>query len=112
VAAYGAWQTSREMYAKTNPGQGQLGPRRKRVLAISGIAVVLGFGGLAAWGALAHDPYAGCVNVTIPSSTGGATLHYCGAAAKPFCEHAFTDASPTQVDLHARPACRQAGLSR
>ena len=72
------------MYAKTNPSAGHLSPRQKRAFAIVGVLVVLLFAGLGAWAALASDSYGssghGCVNVTVPSSTGGATLHYCGAA--------------------------------
>jgi len=107
------------MYGKTSLGADQLAerelsPRRKRVLICAGIAAVLGFGGIGAWAALASDPYAGssagCVNVTVPNSTGGATLHYCGSAAKSFCHDAFASASPDQLALRARPQCRLAGL--
>jgi hypothetical protein len=102
------------MYGKTSLGAeqltGKLSPRRKRALAGAGIIVVLGLGGLTAWTALAPDPGpgAGCVDVTVPSSTGGATLHYCGSAARSFCQNAFV--TTTQLTLRARPPCRQAGL--
>jgi hypothetical protein len=100
------------MYAKTNPRAGQLTRRQKRVFAIVGIAVVLAFAGLALWGALAHDSDAtsahGCVSVTVPSSTGGSTFHYCGAQARSFCESAFKNQD--QVSLRARPQCDLAGL--
>ncbi len=100
------------MYAKTNPGAGRLSARRKRVFAVVGGLVVLGLGGLGLWGALAPDSYSssghGCVNVTVPSSTGGATLHYCGAAARSFCQTSFR--SQDQISLRARPQCVLAGL--
>jgi hypothetical protein len=100
------------MYAKTNLGTGQLSAQRKRVLAIVSGLVVLCLAGFGIWAAVAPDGYAGsgkgCVSVTIPSSTGGATLHYCGAAARSFCQSAFSSADP--ISLRARPQCRLAGL--
>jgi hypothetical protein len=67
------------MYAKTNPTAGQLTTRQKRIFAVVGALVILALGGLGAWGALSHDTYTasghGCVSVTLPSSTGGVTLH-------------------------------------
>lgn len=101
------------MYAKTNPTAGRLTKRQKRIFAIAGVIVVLVLGGLGVWGAVAHDTYAtsghGCVSVTVPSSTGGSTLHYCGAQARSFCQSAFR--SQDQVSLRARPQCVLAGLS-
>jgi hypothetical protein len=100
------------MYARTNPGAGRLTPRRKRILAIIGACVILVLGGLGVWGALTPDTYSGsghgCVNVTLASSTGGATLHYCGSQARSFCQAAFR--SQDQISLHARPQCVLAGL--
>jgi len=101
------------MYARTNPGAGRLTVRRKRILAIVGAGVILLLGGLGVWGALAPDTYAGsghgCVNVTLASSTGGATLHYCGSQARSFCRAAFR--SQDQISLRARPQCVLAGLA-
>jgi hypothetical protein len=100
------------MYAKANPGAGRLTPRQKRSFRIIGVLVVVVLGGLFAWGALASDRYGssghGCVNVTVPSSTGGATLHYCGAPAVSFCRTAFR--SGDQISLRARAQCVLAGL--
>jgi hypothetical protein len=106
------------MYSKTSLGADQtaprLSPRRKRVLAGAGIAVVLGLGGLGAWAALAPDTYAGsgagCVNVTVPNSTGGATFHYCGSKAKSFCHTEFAAPADDPVAVRARPQCRLAGI--
>ena len=101
------------MYAKTNPSGGYLSPRQKRAFAIVGVLVVLTLAGLATWGALASDSYSGsghgCVNVTVPSSTGGATLHYCGSQARSFCRASFR--SQDQISLRARPQCVLAGLA-
>jgi hypothetical protein len=101
------------MYAKTNPSTGHLSPRQKRVFAIVGVLLVLILAGLGTWGALGSDSYSssghGCVDVTVPSSTGGATLHYCGAAARSFCQESFR--SQDQISLRARPQCVLAGLA-
>lgn len=107
------------MYGKTSLGADQAAPRlsrrRKRMLAGGGIAVLLGLGGLGAWAALAPDTFSGsgggCVNVTVPSSTGGAILHYCGTQAKLFCHAEFTAAADDPVAVRARPQCRDAGLA-
>jgi hypothetical protein len=102
------------MYAKTRPTAGSLTSRQKRIFAITGIALILLLAGLGVWGALAHDTYGtsanGCVNVTLPSSTGGSTLHYCGSQARAFCQTAFTSAG--QISQRARPQCVLAGLGQ
>ena len=100
------------MYGKANPGAGQLTARQKRVFGIAGALVVLVLGGLGVWGAVAHDSYTGsghgCVNLTVPSSTGGSTLHYCGSEARSFCQQAYRSQDP--ISLRARPQCVLAGL--
>ena len=101
------------MYAKTNPSAGRLSAPQKRVFAIVGVLVVLVIAGLGTWGALASDSYSssghGCVNVTVPSSMGGAVLHYCGSAARSFCQTSFH--KQDQISLRARPQCVLAGLA-
>ena len=50
----------------------------------------------------------GCVSVVIPGSMGGGLLHYCGAAARTWCQAEFA-----RTDMLARlgqPQCRSAGL--
>jgi len=100
------------MYAKTNPGAVRIPARQKRIFAVAAVVGVVLFGGLAAWGATAHDTYGtsahGCVSVTVPNSTGGAILHYCGSQAQSFCRVSFR--SRDQVSLLARPQCVLAGL--
>jgi hypothetical protein len=100
------------MYAKTNLGTARISPGQKRAFLIIGVLVVLAIAGLAIWGALRPDGYAtsanGCVNVTMPGSMGGETFHYCGSAAKSFCQASYR--SNDQVSLHARPQCVLAGL--
>jgi hypothetical protein len=85
------------------------------VLAAAGITVVVGLGGLGAWAALSPDSYGpsanGCVNMTIPSSTGGATIHYCGEQARSFCRSEFAAAATDAIAVRARPQCRLAGLN-
>ena len=101
------------MYAKTNLGAVRISARQKRIFAVAAVVVVVLFGGLAAWGATAHDTYGtsahGCVSVTVPNSTGGAVLHYCGSRAQAFCQASFGSGDP--VSLLARPQCTLAGLS-
>jgi hypothetical protein len=101
------------MYAKTNPRAVRTSRRQKRIFAVVAVVVVVVFGGLAAWGMVAHDSYGtsghGCVSVTVPNSTGGAVLHYCGSQAQSFCQASFR--SRDQVSLRARPQCVLAGLS-
>ena len=100
------------MYAKTMPQAGRLTPRQKRIFGITAVLVVVLFGGLAAWGATAHDAYGtsahGCVSVTVPNSTGGAVLHHCGSPAQAFCRASFR--STDEVSMLARPQCKLAGL--
>jgi hypothetical protein len=100
------------MYSKTPPATGHLSSRQKRTFGIVGAAVILVLVGLGVWGALAHDNLGGsahgCVNVTVPSSTGGSTLHYCGATARAFCQKEFT--ASDQLSKFARPQCVLAGL--
>jgi hypothetical protein len=108
------------MYSKTRLGTDQLAggpslsPRGKRILlAVAGVvaAALIAVGVYSAVGPDQYGPSAnGCVNLTIAGSTGGATLHYCGAQAKSFCRSAFV--SNDRISQLARPQCVQAGLTR
>ncbi|MFY9931436.1 MAG: hypothetical protein WAK82_25890 [Streptosporangiaceae bacterium] len=100
------------MYSKTMPRAGRLSTRQKRTFGVIAVVVLLLLAGLGIWGAFSSDKYGasghGCVNVTVASSTGGATLHYCGAQARSFCQQSYQDHD--QVSLKARPQCVLAGL--
>jgi hypothetical protein len=84
----------------------------KRRLVVTAIAVALIFAGVAAWTAVSPGAYgqsrAGCVTVTIPSSTGGALLHQCGGQARTMCRTAFR--RHDRLSLLIRSPCREAGL--
>lgn len=101
-------------YSKTNPQAETLTPRAKRVLLAVGVLVIVVLGGLGIWAALGPDPYGtsanGCVTVNLPSSMGGALMHYCGAGAKSFCKSAYTH--DDRISLLARPQCTLAGLGK
>jgi hypothetical protein len=101
------------MFGRTNPLNQRLTRGQKRTMAIVCAAILLVFVGLGLWGALASDPYSksanGCVNVTLPSSTGGGVLHYCGADARNFCHSSYV-VGQSQLAVRARPQCRLAGL--
>jgi hypothetical protein len=108
------------MYSKTRLGSDQiegalsLTPRQKRIAYLI-LAVVVAAGvAIGVWSAVSHDSYAtsanGCVSVTVPSATGGGTIHYCGARAVTFCRSAFADAG--SLSLAARPQCDLAGLTK
>jgi len=107
------------MYSKTRLGSDQiegalsLSPRGKRIVYLV-VAVVVAAGvAIGVWSAVSHDDYAtsanGCVSLTLASSTGAGSLHYCGAQAKAFCRNSFARSDP--VSLAARPQCDLAGLT-
>jgi hypothetical protein len=86
--------------------------RRERRWLYSTVAGLLAVvAALAAYGAVAHDPGAvsghGCISVTFASSTGGATVHECGRAAKQWCRMEAGRHGP--VASVAGPQCRLAG---
>jgi hypothetical protein len=63
-----------------------LSRRDRRVLAIAACAVVLAAAGAAVAVVLHPSPSnAGCVIVTVASTTGGVVMRNCGAGAKTFC---------------------------
>ena len=108
------------MYSKTRLGSDQidgalsLTPRGKRIVYLI-VAVVVAAGvAIGVWSAVSHDSYAtsanGCVSVTVPSTTGGGTIHYCGSQAVTFCRSAF--AGSDALSLAARPQCDLAGLTK
>jgi hypothetical protein len=108
------------MYSKTRLGTDQiegalsLTPRGKRIVYLI-VAVVVAAGvAIGVWSAVSHDDYAtssnGCVSLTLPSTTGAGSLHYCGTQAETFCRGAFVNSDP--VSLAARTQCDLAGLTK
>ena len=81
---------------------------QKRAVLLVLVVVV----GVSAW-AIARAPSAptsanGCVNVVVPSSTGGGLLSHCGAAARKWCASEF--ASSGALAERIQEQCRLAGL--
>jgi hypothetical protein len=107
------------MYSKTRLGSDQiegslsLTPRGKRIVYLIVALVVAAGVAIGVWSAVSSDPLTtsahGCVSVTVPSTTGGGILHYCGPQAKTFCRNSF--AHSDTVSLAARPQCDKAGLT-
>jgi hypothetical protein len=107
------------MYSKTRLGSDQiegslsLTPRGKRIAYLIVALVVAAGVAIGVWSAVSSDPLTtsanGCVSVTVPSTTGGGILHYCGTQAKTFCRNSF--AHSDTVSLAARPQCDKAGLT-
>ncbi|HEY5986749.1 MAG TPA: hypothetical protein VIV12_10270 [Streptosporangiaceae bacterium] len=96
-----------------NPTGEPLTSRQKRVLAVVGALLLVLIAGVTVWAAVNPGRYGrshdGCVNVTIPSSTGGAILHRCGPAAQTMCRSAFT--RHDRLAMLTRPQCKLAGLA-
>lgn len=108
------------MYSKTRLGSDQiegslsLTPRGKRVVYLV-VAVVLAAGvAIGVWSWVSRDPYGtssnGCVSLSLPSTMGAGSLHYCGARAEAFCRNSFASTDP--ISLAARTQCDLAGLTR
>jgi hypothetical protein len=108
------------MYSKTRLGSDQidgalsLTPRGKRIAYLVVALVVAAGVAIGVWSSVSHDSYAtsanGCVSLTLASSTGAGSLHYCGAQAKAFCRNSFAKSDP--VSLAARKQCDLAGLTK
>jgi hypothetical protein len=86
--------------------------RRRGRMAAAGAVAVAVVGGVTLWGVSHPGTYGrshdGCVTVSVPSSTGGALMHGCGATARAMCRTAF--AGHNGIELATRPQCRLAGL--
>jgi hypothetical protein len=97
----------------TQPRAEQATPRDRRRIALAGVALLAVIAAVAIWAAVRPGAYGasrnGCITVTLPSSTGGALIHQCGAAAKAMCKRAF--AADDKVSQLTRPQCRLAGLA-
>jgi len=87
---------------------------REKSRLIAGLVVlVLVLAGVGIWAVARPGGYGasrnGCITVTLPSTTGGALMHQCGADARATCRHAF--AASGKVAALTRPQCRLAGLT-
>ena len=84
----------------------------KRRVAIFGVAFLLILAAIAVWAAYRPGSYGssrnGCITVTLPSSTGGALIHQCGAGARATCKRAY--AGTDEFARLTRPQCRLAGI--
>jgi hypothetical protein len=82
-------------------------------MVAAGLLAVAVVGGVTIWGVSHPGSYGisrdGCVTVSMPSSTGGALMHGCGASARAMCREAF--ASHGKLAQATRPQCRLAGLA-
>jgi hypothetical protein len=87
--------------------------RDLRLVVAAGGLVLAVLAAVAIWAAVRPGSYGGsrdgCITVTLPSTTGGALIHDCGASARRACHKAFT--SSDRVSLLTRPQCRLAGLA-
>jgi hypothetical protein len=95
------------------PAAEQVTSRDKRRIAAAIVAILLVLAAIAVWAAFRPGPYGsskdGCITVTIPSSTGGALIHQCGADARALCKRAY--AGTGKESMLTRPQCRLAGIT-
>jgi hypothetical protein len=95
-----------------NPLGESLTRRQKRVFAVLGAVLLVVLAGIGVWSLSDPGSYGrsrdGCVNVTMPSSTGGGQIHACGAKARTMCRDAF--AHHDRLAMLTRTQCRLAGL--
>ena len=95
-----------------NPLGESLTRRQKRIFAVVGVIVLAVVAGVGIWSASDSGSYGrsgnGCVNVTMPSTTGAGLVHGCGATAKAMCRQAA--AHHDQLAKLTRAQCRLAGL--
>ena len=98
------------------PGQAAPSPqvrkRKRRALVIAAAIAVVVVAGSVWWAVAAPGAYgrshAGCVTVSVPSTTGAGLIHACGNKAKLMCRASFTKTD--RLSLALRPECRAAGL--
>lgn len=67
---------------------------QKRVFVMVSVVLAALATGVGIWAAITPGTYGrsgnGCVNVVVPSTTGGGILHKCGADAQALCKDALT----------------------
>jgi hypothetical protein len=103
----------RVMPFPVQPEAEQISGQEKRRLIAGLVVLAIVLAGVGIWAAARPGGYGasknGCITVTLPSTTGGALMHQCGARARATCKHAF--AAGGEVAALTRPQCRLAGLS-
>jgi hypothetical protein len=96
------------------PAAEQVTSRDKRRIVAVVAAILLLLAAVAVWAAVRPGTYGsskdGCITVTMPSSTGGALIHQCGANARSLCKRAY--AGRDKESMLTRPQCRLAGITR
>ena len=97
----------------SQPAAEQATSRDKRRIAAVVVAILLVLAAVAVWAAVRPGTYGtskdGCITVTIPSSTGGALIHQCGADARALCKRAY--GGTDKASMLTRPQCRLAGIT-
>jgi hypothetical protein len=97
----------------SQPPAEQMTRRDRHLLVVAGAVLLAVLAAIGIWAAARPGSYGssrnGCVTVTLPSTTGGALIHECGAAARTMCQRAFSERD--KVSLLTRPQCRLAGLA-
>jgi hypothetical protein len=95
------------------PAAERVTSRDKRKIAATVAAIALVLAAIAVWAAVRPGTYGssrdGCITVTMPSSTGGALIHQCGADARALCKRAY--AGTDKESMLSRPQCRLAGIT-
>jgi hypothetical protein len=99
-------------FASTPPAEQATSRDKRRIVAVVA-AILLVLAAVAVWAAVRPGTYGsskdGCVTVTVPSSTGGALIHQCGAGARSLCKRAY--AGTDKESMLTRPQCRLAGIT-
>jgi hypothetical protein len=94
------------------PQAEQATSRDRRGLVIAVVVILAVFAGVAIWAAVRPGSYGasrnGCVTVNMPSTTGGALVHGCGAQARTMCANAY--AGSGLAPGLTRQQCRLAGI--
>lgn len=87
--------------------------RQKRVFVAVSALLAAVLAGVGIWAAITPGSYGrsgnGCINVVVPSTTGGGILHKCGGAAQALCRDALT--RHDRLAQLTRAECRRAGLA-
>jgi hypothetical protein len=80
--------------------------RRELLAILAAVAVVAAIVVVAVTASGGSSPaQAGCIDVTIPSTTGGARVHACGAEAKRFCAEDADRGTTARAEV--RRQCRR-----